>query len=140
MAIDFSKVNLQVIDINLNATPDLFVNQGAVTFTKRVLEDLNYPQNVQFSINKQERVFAIRPCKSSESKATSFSKSKSEQVKTLSFANKNLREILVNMIPEFNPKKRYKVTGFFDIENRIMYYDMNEAQIVVFREKNKSDQ
>ena len=48
MAIDFSKINLEVIDINTNADPDIYINQNGITFSKRVLEDLNYPQNVQY--------------------------------------------------------------------------------------------
>lgn len=50
MAIDFSKINLEVIDINTNADPDIYINQNGITFSKRVLEDLNYPQNVQYGL------------------------------------------------------------------------------------------
>ena len=53
MAINFANVNLEVIDINTNASPDIFVNKNGVTFTKRVLEDLNYPQNVQYCIDPE---------------------------------------------------------------------------------------
>ena len=52
---------------------------------------------------------------------------KSEQTNTLSVSNKNLREVLVAFIPDFAPKKRYKVSGEFDAENRVMYYDMTTA-------------
>ena len=52
MAINFANINLEVIDITTNATPDLFINQNAVTFSKRVLEDLGYPANVQYSSPK----------------------------------------------------------------------------------------
>lgn len=38
MAIDFSKVNLEVIDLNTNANPDLYVNRNGITFSKRILE------------------------------------------------------------------------------------------------------
>ena len=41
MAIDFSALNFEVIDSSVNAYPDIFVNQNGVTFTKRVVEDLN---------------------------------------------------------------------------------------------------
>ena len=58
---------------------------------------------------------------------TAFSKAKSEQTTTLSVGNKNLREVLVAFIPNFDPKKRYKVSGEFDAENRVMYYDMTTA-------------
>ena len=44
MAIDFKSINLEVIDLNTNASPDMFINNHGITFSKRVLEDLNYPQ------------------------------------------------------------------------------------------------
>lgn len=123
----FSNINLEIIDINTNATPDIFINQTAITFSKRVLDDLNYPQNVQYCVDSVNKVFAIRFCKGNEAKATPFSKPKAEQTKTLSINNKNLRDIIVAMIPDYDAKKRYKVTGEYDSENRVMYYDMSTA-------------
>ena len=133
MAINFANINLEVIDITTNATPDLFINQNAVTFSKRVLEDLGYPANVKYCTDDANKVFAVRVCKSNEAKATAFSKAKSEQTTTLSVGNKNLREVLVAFIPNFDPKKRYKVSGEFDAENRVMYYDMTTAVESAFR-------
>lgn len=133
MAINFSTINLEVIDINTNAAPDIFINQNGITFSKRVLEDLNYPQNVQYCVDAANKVFAIRVCKGNEAKATPFSKPKAEQTTTLSCGNKNLRDVIVAMIPGFDAKKRYKVTGEYDTENRVMYYDMATAEESYFR-------
>ncbi len=35
MAIDFSKINLEVIDINTNTNPDIFINQSGITFSSK---------------------------------------------------------------------------------------------------------
>lgn len=78
MAINFKGINLSVIDITTNAAPDIFINQKGITFTKRVLEDLNYLQNVQYCMDAEKKVFAIRVCKSNEAKATAFSKPRGE--------------------------------------------------------------
>ncbi len=133
MAIDFSTINLEVIDISTNATPDIFINQNCITFSKRVLEDLNYPQNVQYCLDAPHKIFAIRFCKGNEAKATSFSKPRTEQTATLSCGNRNLRDVVVAMIPGFDNKKRYKVTGEYDAENRVMYFDMTTAEESNFR-------
>lgn len=133
MAIKFNMINLEVIDINTNATPDIFINQNCITFSKRVLEDLKYPQNVQYCVDNANKVFAIRGCKGNEAKATQFSKPKDEQTKTLSCNNKNLRDVIVAMIPDYDPKKRYKITGEYDSENRVMYYDMTTAEECTYR-------
>lgn len=140
MAIKFSNLNLEVIDININTTPDIYINVNGVTFSKRVLQDLNYPQNVQYCIDAEHKVFALRPCKSNELKATPFAKPKVEQAITLNTTNKNLHEILTKLIPDYQAKKRYKVVGFFDIENKVMYYDMTEAVISLFREKSEDEE
>ena len=133
MAIDFSKVNLEVIDITTNADPDIYINQNGITFSKRVLEDLNYPQTVQYSIDAAQGVFAIRVCKSNEAKAVPFSKPRTEQTTTLSCGNRNLKEVVAKLIKGYSPKKRYKVTGEYDSENRVMYFDMSTASESAFR-------
>ena len=127
MAINFKSINLEIIDINTNANPDIYINSSGITFSRRVLEDLNYPQNVQYCVDAAHKVFAIRVCKGNEAKATPFSKSKPDQTHALSCGNKNLREAIAAMIPDYNPKKRYKITGEYDAENRVMYFDMATA-------------
>jgi len=133
MAIRFSNINLEVLDLSTNATPDIFINQNGITFSKRVLEDLNYPQNVQYCTAPANKVFAIRVCKSNEAKAVSFSKPRAEQTNTLGCNNKNLHDVIAALIPDYQPKKRYKVTGESDAENRVMYYDMTTAEVSEFR-------
>ena len=120
-----------------NADPDIYINQNGITFSKRVLEDLNYPQNVQYGFDPAQHVFAIKVCKSNEARATSFSKPRAEQTTTLSCGNKNLKEVVVKMVPDYDPKKRYKVTGEFDAENRVMYFDMTTAEVSLFRATDK---
>ena len=133
MAIDFSNVTLKVIDINSNATPDIYINQNSVTFSKRVLEDLNYPQHIQYCVDPGQNIFAIRPCKGNEVKATPFSKPRAEQTTTLICNNKNLLDVVRNMIPNLNTKKRYKIVGQFDAENRVIYYEMATAEVCAYR-------
>ena len=40
MNFDFSALNFETIDSNINAYPDMYINLNGVTFTKKVLEDL----------------------------------------------------------------------------------------------------
>ena len=133
MAINFSAINLEVIDLTTNASPDIYINQNCITFSKRVLEDLNYPQNVQYCVDAVHKVFAIRVCKGNEAKAAVFSKPRAEQTSSLSCAQKNLRDVIGTMIPNHDSKQRYKVTGEFDAENRVMYFDMTTAQECNYR-------
>lgn len=133
MAINFSNITLEVIDLSVNSSPDFYINQNCITFSKRVLEDLNYSPYVQYCVDATNKVFAIRSCKGTEAKASPFSKPKAEQTTTLSCKNNNLRDVIVNMIPEFDPKKRYKVTGEYDAENRVLYYDMTTAEESSYR-------
>ena len=133
MAINFSNINLEVIDLTTNSSPDIFINQNGVTFNKRVLEDLSYPQYVQYCVDSTHKVFAVRGCKGSEAKATPFSKPKPEQTTTLNCSSKNLRDVIVAMIPNFDNKTRYKVTGEYDAENRVVYFDLTSAAEANYR-------
>ena len=133
MAINFKEINLEIIDINTNATPDIFINAYGITFSKRVLEDLNYPQHVQYCVDPEHHVFAIRACKGNEAKATPFSKPRGEQTTALTCNNKNIRDTLCRLIPDCNPKYRYKIVGYYEAENRTIYYDMSEAEVSNYR-------
>lgn len=133
---DFKNITFEIIDINVNATPDIYINKNGITFSRRVLEDLNYPQNVQYSISAPDRVFAIRACKSNESKPAPFSKPRGEQVNTLNTTNKNIVDAVRALLPKGGKTdKRYRVTGHFDSEGRIMYFDMDEAKEDNYRQK-----
>ena len=112
-------LNLEVLDITTNASPDMFVNQTGISFTKRILDEMNYPANVQYAIDAGNKVFAIRSCKVNDAKAVPFSKPKSEQKTTLSSNNKNLVEtIRALMKDKWKPDARYKVTGFYISETQ----------------------
>ncbi len=139
MAINFANIRLEVVDLNINATPDIYINQSAITFSKRVLEDLSYPQYVQYCVDAKQKIFAIRSCKGTEAKATAFAKVKGEQSNTLSSSNKNLRDVMTSLIPEYDRKQRYKVTGEFDAENRVMYFDMSTAKESSFFRNNTAE-
>ena len=79
MNFDFSSLNFETIDSNINAYPDMYLNQSGVTFSKKVLEDLGYPAYVLCLLDAKAKVFAIRMCKSNEPKGFKFSKPRGEQ-------------------------------------------------------------
>ncbi|MEM1483564.1 hypothetical protein V6615_01675 [Oscillospiraceae bacterium PP1C4] len=130
---DFKNISFDLIDANINLTPDIFINRGGITFTKRVLEDLNYPAHVQYSLNSEQKVFAVRACKSNETKAMPFSKPKTEQTQTVNTGNKNIAEPVKAMLDAYNPKLRYRVSGHLDAESRTLYFDLDEAVPEAFR-------
>ena len=90
MNFDFSALNFETIDSNINAYPDMFLNQNGVPFTRKVLEDLGYPAFVLCLLDAKARVFAIRSCKSNEPKGFKFSKPRGEQKGVVTISNKNL--------------------------------------------------
>lgn len=65
---DFKNINFDIIDLTVNATPDIYINKNNITFIKKVLEDLGYPANVQYCVSAENKVFAVRACKSNEAK------------------------------------------------------------------------
>ena len=138
MAIDFSNINLTVMDLSVNSSPDIFINTSGISFSKRVLEDLNNPAYVQFCMDGDQKVFAVKVCRSCDMKAFAFVKGKSKPGNTLCISNKNLKDTVCALIPEYNPELRYKLTGQFDREHRIMFFDLREAVECEFQ-PSKSD-
>lgn len=134
MAIDFASLNFETLDANLNAYPDMFINQSGVTFTKKVMEDMGYPAYVLCQLDVKNRVFAVRMCKSNEQRAFKFSKSKTEQKSTVSINSKNVTEaIRETMKGNWMPDKRYRVRGFWVADAKTMCFDLSEATQESFR-------
>ena len=112
MNFNFSALNFETIDSNINAYPDMFLNQNGVTFTKKVLEDLGYPAFVLCLLDAKARVFAIRSCKSNEPKGFKFSKPRGEQKGVVTISNKNLLDPLRAVTGEdWIPGKRSGCAG-----------------------------
>lgn len=56
--IDFSALKLTVMDFNAysHTDPEIFVNRSGITFSRGVLETLNYPSYVQYLIDPKSHV------------------------------------------------------------------------------------
>ena len=134
MNFDFSALNFETIDSNINAYPDMYLNQSGVTFTKKVLEDLGYPAYVLCLLDAKAKVFAIRMCKSNEPKGFKFSKPRGEQKGVVTISSKNLLEPLRAASGEdWVPGKRYRVRGFWVADAKTMCFDLNEGVQEDFR-------
>lgn len=130
---DISKLNLQVIDATMNMAPDMFVNVTGITFTKRVLEDLNYPAHIQYSSDTENKVFAIKACRSVDKGAQPFSKPRAEQANAFSCSNKNIMEPVREMMKGvWNDNKRYKITGIA-LDKKTMIFVLPEGIEQEFR-------
>ena len=120
MNFDFSSLNFETIDSNINAYPDMYLNQSGVTFSKKVLE---------------AKVFAIHMCKSNEPKGFKFSKPRGEQKGVVTISSKNLLEPLRAATGEdWVPGKRYRVRGFWVADAKTMCFDLNEGVREDFRQ------
>ena len=125
---DISTLNLQVIDINMNAFPDMFVNATGITFTKKVLEDMGYPAYIQYSTDVDNKVFGIKACRGVDKGAQPFSKPRGEQTSTFNCSNKNIIETIREMMKGiWKDDKRYKITGI-KLDNKTMIFVLREGE------------
>lgn len=106
--IDFSALKLTVMDFNAysHTDPEIFVNRSGITFSRGVLETLNYPSYVQYLIDPKSHVFAVRACKGNETKAKPFSKPRDEQTATVSSSVKAMHDAVARLIPNARRIKR----------------------------------
>ena len=44
-----------------------------------------------------------------------------------------MHDTICRLIPDYNSKSRYKVTGYYEAENRTLYFDMAEAEVSFLR-------
>ncbi len=100
----------------------------------RVIEDLGYPAYVLCQLDAKNCVFAIRMCKSNETRGFKFSKPKGGQKTTVSISNKNLVEaIRAAMKGVWETDKCYRVRGFWVADAKTMCFDLLDGILVVIR-------
>ena len=95
----------------------------------RLAEELNKPLIVHCVKAFDEIIRLYKKSFKNEPWVIHGFRGKAEQAKQLSVSNKNLRDVMRSLIPNCNNKERYKVTGEYDAENRVIYFDMTTAQI-----------
>ena len=132
--IDLSTLKLAVMDFNMYAhtDPDIFINRGSVTFSRGALDCLNYPAYVQFLIDPEKHVFAVRVCKGNEAKASAFSKPRGEQTSTVCSNVRAVHDAVAHLIPSYDETKRYRVRGQYFPEEKTLCFPMNDAEIKMF--------
>lgn len=100
-----------------------------MTFTRKVVEALGYPAQILCQLDAKNRVFAIRSCRKDEARAFKFSKPKEEQKSTICITTKNLLDPLRKCTADIWQKGlRYKVTGFWVADAKVMCFDLNEGE------------
>ena len=133
MALNFADIKLEIIDARSTSTPDIFVNKAFITFSQGVLDTLQYPPYVQFCMDPAQRIFAVRPCNSEDIQATQFSKPHGEQKHSVNIKSRTLLDAARMLIQDNDATHRYKVTGQYDKENNVMYFEMASAKIAIYR-------
>ena len=134
MSFDFNALNLEVLDISTNMSPDIYVNLRGVTFSKKILEELGYPAYVQFVTDPKNKVFGIRCSRQDGHRAAPFSKPRKEQKATVSFNNKNIWEPIRKMMEdEWKSDRRYRVTGHLLDDKKTMIFILTEGVMDDFR-------
>lgn len=139
MQLDFSKLELKVINTKQNNAPNLYISSNTIGFSKTIAEEMNYPPKVQFCFDEEQKLFVIRSCKENDKKSNYFYKTSQGKIKTYySTRNKNLVEVLTNLIENFDASLRYKVRGKYNVQYRLMYFDLKEVEVIPSSEFSKS--
>lgn len=127
--INFEDFQFEVIDISVSGTPDMHVTKNGITFTRKLLEAMDYPQYVQAMINVEKKMFALKKCKAENDRAICFSKSKEEQKKALQISNSTIRLMLRDIMQNnWKEEYRYHMTGKWFAEAKAMVFDLNSAK------------
>ena len=126
---NFEDFSFEVIDVSITGTPDIHITQNGITFTRRLIEDMGYPQYITPMIDAKNKVFAIKECKLTNENAVSFSKPKGEQKGAIATSSTAIRRILRGVMGEqWKDTNRYHVTGIWYAEAKAMVFDLNAAK------------
>lgn len=125
---NFNEFNFEVINISSHENPDFYINLNGVTFSKKMVEDMNYPAFIRPLVDAENKALAFQVCKQGDERAIKFSKPRGEQKGCLSITSKVIfdtaRIIMKNV---WKDGCRYRMTAIFYPEAKAMVVDLTSA-------------
>ena len=114
------------------------INKNFITFSKGIVQELDYPGHVLIAFNKDTQVMGLQVCRAKTRGSFKFSKPESNQKGIVQIMNKNLRETLMHIMPEWNEAKRYKVEGIHIPEDKAFVFELTKfEELPDFRKNDK---
>lgn len=123
----FKDFNLEVVTVERTSYDyQMTLNKNVITFSKGIVEELNYPNQVLFAFNKDTKVMGIQVCRSITKSSFKFSKNKEKQKGVVTISNRNLREALLHMMDDWDSSKRYRVEGIYLPEDKAFIFELSK--------------
>ncbi|HFI0445655.1 TPA: hypothetical protein ACGO2N_002044 [Streptococcus suis] len=104
------------------------VNKNFVTFSKGIVQALEYPVHVLVAFNKDTKVMGIQVCRAKTRGAFCFSKPVGEQKGIVQVGHKNLKETLLTIMSEWKSDKRYRVEGIHIPEDKAFVFELKDFE------------
>lgn len=125
----FEDFSFEVIDVSVTGKPDIHITQNGITFTRRLIQDMGYPQYIMAMMDGGKKVFAIKACKADNENAMPFSKPKAEQRGALVTSSSAIRQIIRGAMGDrWGAENRYHITGVWYADAKAMVFDLNAAK------------
>lgn len=120
----FKLVNVERYSSDYSMT----VNKNFVTFSKGIVQSLEYTAHVLVAFNKDTKVMGIQVCREKTRGAFSFSKPVGEQKGIVQVGHKNLKETLLTIMSEWKSDKRYRVEGIHIPEDKAFFFELKDFE------------
>lgn len=125
----FKDFNLEVVNVERYSSDySMTVNKNFVTFSKGIVQALEYPAHVLVAFNKDTKVMGIQVCRAKTRGAFSFSKPVGEQKGIVQVGHKNLKETLLTIMSDWKSDKRYRVEGIHIPEDKAFVFELKDFE------------
>ena len=136
----FKDFNLEVVTVeHISFDYSMTVNKNFVTFSKGIVQELDYTAQVLIAFNKETKVMGIQVCRAKTKGLLKFSKPEGEQKGIVQVMNKNLKERLLHIMTVWKSDKRYKIEGIHIPEDKAFVFELTKFEALPDFRKNESD-
>ena len=131
----FDDFQFEVINVSIPGKPDLHITKNGITFTRRLVEDMGYPQFVIPMLDYSRKIFALKICKVDNEHGMRFSKAKCDQRRAIQHYAGTIKHLLRGIMGNsWKDENRYYITGVWFSEEKAMLFDLNTAkELLPFR-------
>lgn len=126
---NFGDFNFEVINLSKQGTPEVFINQTGITFSKRLVDDMNYPAYIRPLIDFENKALAFQVCKQGDERAIKFSKPRTEQNSGVNLSLHALHRTARQLMKDvWKDNCRYRMEAIYFPDAKAMVVDLTSAE------------
>jgi len=110
----------------VSGKPTITITKNGLTFSKNAVYKLELSEYVNLYLNEQKKVLAVQCCPEKTNMSIQFAREDKDYVR---WNNQDFLQTLDKLMEWDHTKYKYKIVGEYYSNEKLLYFDLNSAEI-----------